>query len=240
MVLPHGHVSTGHHGQEALKGEFESAAAIYSITPDFIPRPIAWGSYNTLPDSHFYLCEYHNLTEELPEPQVFCSKLARLHLGGTSPNGKYGFHVVTYNGDLPQENGYTDTWEEFFINGLRHMLNLNFERGGPCKELEDLLPNMFEKVIPRLLRPLETGDNVIKPVLVHGDLWCGNAAVDQDNDLPLVYDACCFWAHNEYEMGNWRPERNRFSRTYFNAYHSHVRKAAPEQDYDDRNALYAM
>jgi protein-ribulosamine 3-kinase len=31
-----------------------------------------------------------------------------------------------------------------------------------------LLPAFFEKVIPRLLRPLETGENSIKPVLIHG------------------------------------------------------------------------
>jgi len=42
------------------------------------------------------------------------------------------------------------------------------------------------------------------------------------------------------ELGNWRPERNKFSRSYFNAYHSHFPKAAPEEDYDDRNALYAL
>lgn len=42
------------------------------------------------------------------------------------------------------------------------------------------------------------------------------------------------------EFGNWRPERNKFTRKYFNAYHSHIPKSAPEDDYDDRNALYAM
>ena len=41
-------------------------------------------------------------------------------------------------------------------------------------------------------------------------------------------------------MGNWRPERNKFSRSYFSAYDSHFPKASPEEDYDDRNALYAM
>ncbi|MCJ1269176.1 hypothetical protein MMC22_009065 [Lobaria immixta] len=232
---------------------------MHSITPDFVPEPIGWGSYKGLPDTHFYLCEFRSLGEELPEPPVFCQKLAELHKNGVSPNGKFGFHVVTYNGNLPQENGFTDTWEEFFANGLKHMLRLNFEAGGPSQQLEDLMPSMFEKVIPRLLRPLETGGNSITPSLVHGDLWCGNAAVDVTDDSPLVFDPCCFWAHNECkklrtsshthaaitdrvadELGNWRPERNRFSRSYFTAYHSHFPKASPEEDYDDRNALYAM
>lgn len=229
-----------------------------SITPDFVTLPIAWGSYKSVPDTHFYLCEFRNLGENLPEPTLFCEKLAQLHKNGISPNGKFGFPVVTYNGNLPQENGFTDTWEEFFVNGLKHMLRLNFSAAGPSEQLEGLLPGIFDKVIPRLLRPLETGGNTIKPSLVHGDLWCGNTAVDTENDSPLIFDPSCFWAHNECkgfcifysldliaygtadELGNWRPERNRFSRTYFSAYHDHIPKASPKEDYDDRNALYAL
>lgn len=165
--------------------------------PDFTPKPLAYGSFKSTPDTHFYVCEFRNLGEDLPEPPDFCAKLAQLHKNGISPNGKYGFPVVTYNGKLPQENGFTDTWEEFFANGLRHMLNLNFIAGGPCKELEDLMPAIFEKVIPRLLRPLETGQNQIRPSLVHGDLWYGNAGFDIETDEPLIFDPCCFYAHNE-------------------------------------------
>ena len=42
------------------------------------------------------------------------------------------------------------------------------------------------------------------------------------------------------ELGNWRPERNKFSRAYFKAYHDRFPIAAPKDDYEDRNALYAM
>ena len=137
----------------------------------------------------------------MPEPPEFCEKLAKLHKNSISPNGKFGFHVVTYNGDLPQEISCTDTWEECFANGMKHMFKLNVERAGPCKELEDLMPDFFDKVIPRLLRPLETSGNTVKPSLVHGDLWCGNTAVDINNDSPLVFDPSSFWAHNECTFG---------------------------------------
>lgn len=90
------------------------------------------------------------------------------------------------------------------MNGLKHMFTLNFKAGGPCQELEDLLPSMFEMVIPRLLRPLESGGNSIVPSLVHGDLWCGNAAVTVAEDAPLIFDPSCFWAHNECKRhGPW-------------------------------------
>lgn len=79
------------------------------------------------------------------------------------------------------------------------MLNLNIERGGQWPEMETLKSEMLSKVIPRLLRPLETGGRSVKPSLVHGDLWCGNAAVDMQADLPIVYDPSGFFAHNECE-----------------------------------------
>ncbi|MCJ1399879.1 hypothetical protein MMC11_003082 [Xylographa trunciseda] len=230
-------ISIGHHGCESLMGEFESTSAIYSISPDFVPKPIAWGSCKSVSDTHFYLAEFKNLALKLPESASFCERLAELHKNGVSPSGKFGFHVTTYNGDLPQENSFTDTWEEFFANGLRHMFKLNVELAGPCKQLEVLMPKLFDKVIPRLLRPIEP---FIKPSLVHGDLWCGNAAVNIKDGKPIVFDPCCFWAHNEYEFGNWRPKRNMFTEEYFAAYQLYYPKAIPEEDYDDRNALYAM
>ena len=77
------------------------------------------------------------------------------------------------------------------------MIKMNVQRGGPWKEIETLEPDMVSKVIPRLLRPLETDGRSVKPSLVHGDLWCGNVAIDVATDLPLVYDPSSFYAHNE-------------------------------------------
>jgi protein-ribulosamine 3-kinase len=179
-----------------LRGEFESTKAIYAIDPDFTNHPLGWGSFRDTPDTHFYLCAFRTLSEDVPDTEPFCGRLAALHRDSVSPNGKFGFHVVTYNGNLPQDNSYTDTWEECFSNGLRRMLALNLKTTGPS-ELQDLAPVIFEKVIPRLLRPMETNGRSVKPSLVHGDLWYGNVADDLDLDKPVVFDPCCFYAHNE-------------------------------------------
>lgn len=40
----------------------------------------------------------------------------------------------------------------------------------------------------------------MKPSLIHGDLWYANAGIDIDSGQPLVFDACCFFAHNECEL----------------------------------------
>ncbi|KAL2114387.1 hypothetical protein VUR80DRAFT_8077 [Thermomyces stellatus] len=233
-------VSVGHHGREALRGEFTSTLAIHSVTPNFCPKPISWGTFQGDADTLFYLCNFYDFSEGLPDPDSFCRKLATLH-SQESPNGKFGFPCVTSNGNLPQDNTWCDSWGEFFANGLRHVLRLREERAGPNPELDAVLPPLFETVIPRLLRPLESNGRKIKPSLVHGDLWCGNASIiNEDTKEGIVYDPASFWAHNEYELGNWRPERNKFTQAYFRAYHSHIVESEPVENYGDRNALYAL
>jgi len=42
------------------------------------------------------------------------------------------------------------------------------------------------------------------------------------------------------EFGQWRPACNRFGKEYLDAYHKHVEKSAPEEDYDGRLDLYKL
>ena len=206
-------MSRGEHGGDALLGEFESTTSIHAVVGDFTPKPIAWGSFTRIPDAHYYICKFYLLSQELPEPVEFCSKLADLHTKSESPSGKFGFRIVTFNGNVPQENKFTSTWEELFTNEFKHILKLNIERGGPWETMEKLEIAMLDKVIPRLLRPMETNGHSIKPCLVHGDLWCGNAAVDTETGRPLIYDSASFYAHNECErvLNSYKKSRTEFS-----------------------------
>lgn len=193
-------VSVNREGKEALKGEFESTLAIRNINPSLCPKPIGWGTLKTDSNSHFYICNFYNFTGIMPEPTSFCEKLAQLHLSSRplSPNSQFGFHCRTYNGNLPQENTWSDHWELFFADGLRDVLKIRLGRAGRSLELEALEPALFDKVIPRLLRPLESGGRQIRPSLVHGDLWYGNAGViSGDVKESIIYDPSSFWAHNE-------------------------------------------
>jgi protein-ribulosamine 3-kinase len=56
---------------------------------------------------------------------------------------------------------------------------------------------IYEKDIPRLLRPLETEGRSVVPRLVHGDMWNDNTSVDAATDTPLIFDACSSYAHHE-------------------------------------------
>lgn len=180
-----------------MHSEFESMKVIHDVVPDFAPRPVAWGTYQTVPDTHFFLCEFRNFDTEIPGPEAFTARLAELHENSQSPNGKFGFHVTTYAGNLPQMVEWESSWETFFAKSLRHALDLEIKAKGPDPELEKLLPVLFSRVIPRLLRPLETNGRSVKPSLVHGDLWYANSGVDVETGNGLIFDACCFYAHNE-------------------------------------------
>ncbi|KAJ2902781.1 NACHT and WD domain-containing protein [Zalerion maritima] len=209
-------VSRGDTGKEAIEGEYLSTETMHSIAPDFCPKPIARGTYRNDTDLHYYICNFFEFTEGVPEPVDFCKKVALLHSKETSPNGKFGFDVTTYNGDLPQDNTWCDSWEQFFTQGVKQVLSVRESRAGPHKELDAVLPDLYGQIIPRLLRPLESHGRSVRPAFIHGDLWYGNAAiVDECNEEGIVFDPAGFWGHNEYEMGNWRPLRNKFGKRYF-------------------------
>lgn len=179
------------------RGEYKSMTAIYAVTPDFIPRPIAWGSYEAIEGTHFFMCEYRDMSTDMPKALEFTSSLARLHKDSTPPSRKFGFSVQTFAGNLPQQVEWEDSWEVFFSKSLRHALDLEIERKGNSPEIDLLAPVIFDRVIPRLLRPLESDGRSVQPSLVHGDLWHANCGTDVNNGQMLVFDACCFYAHNE-------------------------------------------
>lgn len=83
-------------------------------------------------------------------------------------------------------------------------MDLDAKARGESKELKGLEGDFFEKVVPRLLRPLENTKKgrSIKPVLLHGDLWVGNASVEEKEGANeegncMLFDSSAFYGHNE-------------------------------------------
>jgi protein-ribulosamine 3-kinase len=147
---------------------------------------------------------------------------------------------IAFQGNIPNHNQWCDTWEEYFSRNLHSIMAIERSIHGADPEMDALSSKIMTKVVPRLLRPLETGGNKIKPVLLHGDMWHGNVSVDNETDEPILYDAGSFFGHNEYDLSPWRATRYRFNRTHVRAYHKLVPVSEPAEDHDDRNALYAL
>lgn len=90
-------IAMGDPGHKMLQGEYEGVKAIHDIVPEFVPRPIAWGKYKSAEATYFFLADFIPMVQDVQKPEAFCEMLARLHKKSTekSPNGKWGFHVVT-------------------------------------------------------------------------------------------------------------------------------------------------
>ena len=182
-----------------LKGEYESMQELYKVAPSFVPRPICWGSCAE-PGRHYFLSEFHDLDTGLPSIVDFTREVAKLHNESCSPNNMFGFHITTYNGTLVQDNNWTKSWEESYSNRIRCTLALEEAARGPSEELKELSNSLLEKVIPRLLRPLETQGRTVKPSLLHGDLWIGNIATDKATGHPMIFDSSAYYGHHECEI----------------------------------------
>lgn len=104
-----------------MEGTYVSEKLIYSFIPEHVLAPLAFGSYESLPNIHYYMCDYVDMTDDLPDPARFGQTLANLHLNsmGRSPTGRYGFHLTTHLAFVPDDNKWTDTWTEWFSNAMR-------------------------------------------------------------------------------------------------------------------------
>ncbi|KAI5849863.1 Fructosamine kinase-domain-containing protein [Tricharina praecox] len=227
-----------------MRGEYESLSAIHSVVPTFCPRPISWGAFKTKPNTYYSLCVYHERTSGPSDAAAFCSMLARLHVRSRAPDNRFGFPVATFFGEVLNEKMACESWEECFTACLRHMLALDEEINGVDDTLVALREELIARVVPRLLRPLESGGRRIKPALIHGDLCAANAGAADSADgvgsNAMVWRPAALFAHNEFELGHWRAVRNGFDSRFLRAYLKLVPISEPKQDFEDRNALYAL
>jgi protein-ribulosamine 3-kinase len=186
-----------HVGKTCVISEYNSIKIIHDTLPGFVPLPIAAGTYASDPNFHFLLLSYEDMSDDIPEPDQVCAKLAELHLKAISPNGMFGFPIDTGMGACIQPEIWTSSWEMCFTRLISITFQTEQDVHGTTDEMRELHKVMLEKVIPRLLRPLQTDGRSIKPCFVHGDLWDGNASVNMANEQTIVFDPIGFYAHNE-------------------------------------------
>ena len=157
----------------------------------------------------------------------------------------FGFPVTTCCGDTPQDNSFKDSWADFYANNrLRFILRRSEASNGSDGELRDLVESTATKVVPRLLGDGHLGGpDGIQPVVVHGDLWSGNAArgrIGTNLEVQeVIYDSSACYAHNEYELGIMRMFGG-FGGNFLEQYHRLCPKTPPVEEYDDRVALYEL
>ena len=177
---------------------------MHSFMPEEVPQPLGWGTLNAWPDRHFYICHYIDMLDELPSAVQWAQTVSKLHIltenkGPMAPNGrgKFGFDATTHLGNVAVDNTWQDLWEALWTQQMRSLLEQEESLRGSNEEFTCLQIAFFEKVVPRLLRPLETGGRTIAPCLIHSDLWPGNIKPMANHRGICMFDSCTYWGHHE-------------------------------------------
>lgn len=260
--------SDGQAASEMFQGEYESLNAIASSVPGFCPRALAWGAVDeesSKPKTFFLVTEFLDLSGAMgrssgdeTSPTSLAYRLGKLH---TTPapadpetgRRRFGFPVPTFCGDTKQPNRFYDSWADFYANErLLTILETSEKRNGRDAGLRELVEKTAGRVVPRLLGDGHLGYDSsgqgegIVPVVVHGDLWSGNAdrgkIVGNGGDEKVgdvVYDACAVYGHSEFELGIMHMFGG-FGSRFFDQYHRVVPKTEPVEEYDDRVRLYEL
>ncbi|ORY66172.1 uncharacterized protein BCR38DRAFT_465139 [Pseudomassariella vexata] len=90
--------ATGKLAEVQMWGEHYSAGIIAEHLPDFGPQPVGKGEYYDETGAHvyFYLMNYHGMDQESPpDPAELAFAIAELHRKVKSPNGMFGYPLVT-------------------------------------------------------------------------------------------------------------------------------------------------
>ncbi len=230
------------HGKPQLEGEYYGMLELYQTAPHMVPKPHAWGQVKSAASpTYFYLCDYIHLSDALPDPVKLGAMVADLHKRSVSPTGKFGFHITTHDGWLPQEVGWDSSWTSFFSKLLASIWKVDINSNGHWAELDAAMERTLSHVIPRLLGALESNGRSVKPCLIHGDLWEGNIGTDINTGNIYIYDAAAYYAHNEMEIGMWTVAHHRMkAKVYRKEYFKHFKRSEPVEECEDRLRLYAV
>lgn len=205
--------------------------------PDMFPREaeglqkLAVDDGPTVPRVYHAQEEFILMENLRPAPKVdgywdqFGGELACLHEKG---NDRFGFPHDNYIGSTPQIN----TWEEdgfvfFAQHRLLYQAQLGRDRGK--------LSRADVKGVERITHRLESLVPVQEPVLIHGDLWSGNAITDGDGNPAIIDPAAYYgWAEAELAMTGLFGG---FPDTFYRAYEEYT---PVEAGYRDRFPIYNL
>jgi len=208
-------------------GEFASLKAMRDTKTIRVPEPIKVLS-DTKHGSMLVMEFLENLGGLRSSEGKLGEQLARMHLHENSTVTKFGFHTPTCCGSIPQSNGWCEDWPTFYASKLQEQMDLldksenDSEARGLWNKLKPKIPQFFPK------------DQDVKPSLLHGDLWSGNAA--SINGEPVIFDAASFYGHHEYDLGIAKMFGG-FGSDFYNAYHNLIPKAP---GFAERNLLYRL
>ncbi|MGR9072508.1 MAG: fructosamine kinase family protein [Gammaproteobacteria bacterium] len=171
-----------------FEAEYEGLKEISDSRAVRVPRPAACGE---IEDRSYLVMEMIKLSSgNRRSDESLGSNLARMH---QSRKPYFGWSRDNTIGSTPQMNEADDNWVVFWREKrLRFQLDLAESNGYGGRLIEsgerlcELLGCFFTDYRPH-------------PSLLHGDLWAGNAAVD-DSGEPVIFDPACYYGDREADL----------------------------------------
>jgi protein-ribulosamine 3-kinase len=120
-------------------------------------------------------------------------------------------------------------WTYYFTRLLEQFFYREAASNGADEECEKTFEVLKSNVIPMILDPRQIDGRILKPALIHGDLWEENTGTELNTGEPIVSDAAAHYAHNKFELGMWRRDIVRFSESFFHQYLRHVPPSEPQE-----------
>jgi fructosamine-3-kinase len=177
-----------------LQAEASGLRALAAVAPDDlqVPMPLAVGRAG---DQALLLLPWLDLTAagDSRAWQQLGRSLARLHrasLANGPGQGRVGWDHDNWIGATPQPNGWWPRWGAFFCQQrLGHQLRLAAVKGQPYRNSEALLALALERL----------EHHSCQAVLVHGDLWSGNAAL-VSGGAGALFDPAVYRGDREVDL----------------------------------------
>lgn len=171
-----------------FEAEFAGLLEMAATATVSVPRPVTCGISG---DQCFLIMEMIHLGRGSRHSDILLGRqLAQMH---QLAQPFFGWHRDNTIGSTPQLNTRSQDWIDFWKrqrlgfqlqlaadNGYTGRLQRNGER--LCTQLH----HFFSGYQPR-------------PALLHGDLWGGNAAVDQQGQ-PVIFDPACYYGDPEADL----------------------------------------
>lgn len=199
-------------------GEHASLRALHNAVPSICPQSYGHGFLADEPGKSFLVTDFLEITSGRRGKAAgdsLAKKLAKLHttpapIPSDHDKPMFGFPVPTCCGDTQQPNDYNASWADFYAeNRLRFIEKSSRKSNGKDEELTTLVNRLCDEVVPRLIGDDHlNGGKGVQPVVVHGDLWSGNASVGKLPGMTeaeeVTYDSSACYAHSEYELGDMK------------------------------------
>ncbi len=189
------------------------------------PTPICHGITN---DFSFLALEYIHLGP-LTNQALAGEKLAKMHYHSIRKSNHFGWKQNNTIGSTPQSNKYHNDWISFWRHErLLFQLKRALKKGYPHKSY-DLGLKLSEKL------PLFFSNYQVQASLLHGDLWGGNCASDE-NGNPVIFDPAVYYGDRETDLAMTELFGG-FSQEFYRAYNE---RYPLDSGYTVRKKLYNL